>query len=68
MTVLAPQETIPSTPEVDRFGAARVPRTEAPLVTAWGSDGTSELRATMLATAATAEAVMSERGLSTAGD
>ena len=48
----------PLSPVVDRFGAWSVPNTEAPLVTACGSDGTKELRATMLATAAEAEAVI----------
>lgn len=58
--MFAPHETIPSTPVTDRFVAERVPNVEAPLVTVWDSDGTRELRAVMLATAATAEAVMSE--------
>ena len=63
--MLAPQDTIPSTPVSDRLGAERVPSTEAPLVTVWGSAGTRALRAAMLATAAAAatEAVMSECGL-----
>ena len=63
LTVLAPQDTTPPTPVVDRLGAWRVPNTEAPLVTVCGSDGTRELRARMLATAAEAEAVISVRGL-----
>ena len=66
LTLLSPQETIPSTPVVDRFGACKVPKTEAPLVTTWDSDGTKEGRATMLATAATAEAVMIRGGTSAA--
>ena len=57
---------MPSNPVVDRFGACKVPKTEAPLVTTWGSDGTKEGRATMLATAATAEADMIRRGPSAA--
>ena len=61
--MLAPHETTPPNPLVDRLGACRVPSSEAPLVMVWGKDGTRELRAAMLATAATAEAVMSERGL-----
>ena len=58
--MLAPQETIPSTPVSDKLGAERVPKTESPLVTAWGRDGTRDGSARMLATAAAAEAVMSE--------
>ena len=65
--MLAPQETIPSTPVTERFGAERVPSNEAPLVTVWGSAGTRELREVRLATAAAAEAVMSECGLGAAG-
>ena len=57
---------MPSNPVVDRFGACKVPKTEAPLVMTWGSDGTREGRATMLATAATAEADMVRRGPSAA--
>lgn len=67
--MLAPQETIPSTPVTDKFGAESVPNTEAPFVTAWGRAGTREVRATMLlATAAAAEVVMSERGLDADGE
>lgn len=61
--MLAPHESIPSTPVSDKLGAERVPKTEAPFVTAWGRDGTRDVSATMLATAAAAEAVMSECGL-----
>ena len=52
----------PLSPVVDRFGAWSVPSTEAPLVTVCGSDGTKELRARMLDTAAEAEAVISVCG------
>lgn len=55
--MLAPHDTIPFSPVIDKLGACRVPSTEAPLVTAWDSDGTRELRETMLATAAAAAAV-----------
>lgn len=66
--MLAPHETIPSTPVVDKFGAERRPSTEAPLVTFWGSEGTREVRATMLATAAlAAAATMFECGLGADG-
>ena len=68
MTVLAPQETIPSTPVSDKLGAERVPKTEGPLVTFWGSDGTRDVSATMLATAAAAEAVISDFGLVVNGE
>lgn len=56
-TVSDPQEMIPSNPVVDRLGAESVPRTEAPLVTDWGSAGTSALRERMLFTTAAAAAV-----------
>ena len=59
---------MPSTPVSDKLGAERVPKTEAPLVTVWGSDGTREVRATMLATAAAAEAVISECELEAGGE
>lgn len=45
LTVSDPQEMIPPTPVRDRLGADTVPKLEAPLVTDWGSEGTSEVRA-----------------------
>ena len=66
VTELEPQETTPFNPVVERLGAWSVPKTEAPLVTVWGSCGTRELRAAILATAATAEAVMAGDGAGTA--
>lgn len=56
-TVSDPQEMIPFNPVVDRLGAESVPRTEAPLVTDWGSAGTSALRERMLFATAAAAAV-----------
>ena len=55
---------MPLTPVIDRLGADSVPNTEAPLVTDWGSAGTSELRARMLFTTAAAAVVMMEPRLS----
>lgn len=58
LTVSDPQDIMPLTPVRDRVGAVSVPSTEAPLVTAWGREGTSEVRATTAF--ATAEIVISE--------
>ena len=57
LTVSDPQEMIPFNPVVDRLGAESVPSTEAPLVTDWGSAGTSAVRERMLFATATAAAV-----------
>ena len=65
--MLDPQVATPPTATVFKVGAESVPNTEAPFVTVWGSDGTRELRATMLATAAEAEAVMFACGVVTDG-
>lgn len=57
-TVSDPQEMIPFNPVSDKVGAESVPRTEAPLVTVWGSEGTKELRARIPLTTAEAAAVI----------
>lgn len=62
-TVSDPQEITPPTPVRDRLGADSVPKIDAPLVTVWGSEGTSEVRAMMPLTTAEAAVVILEQGL-----
>ena len=62
-TVSDPQEITPFTPVVDRLGAESVPNTEAPLVTTWGREATSEVRLEMLFATATAAVAMVKQKL-----